>query len=307
MEMHTAEEGVAVNMLCGLFGKTKQAYYQRKGYTYQEEVRGDILYQHVIKYRKLMPRVGGRKLYYLLNKELPDEIKMGRDKFFNWLRSNDLLVKKRRVRIYTTNSHHWLHKYPYLIKDYVPIAPNQLWVSDITYIKTGEGVLYLFLITDAYSKKIIGWKLSDNLRAENALASLRMAINQWDNREYPLIHHSDRGVQYCSEKYVELLQRNDIAISMTQNGNPLDNSIAERVNGILKDEWLYQIDLKTKRSAVVYVNKIIGVYNNVRPHLSLGMQTPQFVHDQPKQAGVPKRLWENYYRKKVKQCNKESD
>jgi len=304
--MYTEEDKAPIGFLCGLFGKTKQAYYQRKEYTYKEVIKGDIVYQKVIKYRKLMPRAGGRKLYYLLKNDLPEEIQMGRDKFFDWLRSNELLVKKRKVRIYTTNSHHWLRKYPYLLTDHVSTAPNQLWVSDITYITTEEGVMYLFLITDAYSKKIIGWKLSDNLRAENALAALKMALKQWNGRSHQLIHHSDRGVQYCSEKYVDLLKRNGIAISMTQSGNPLDNSIAERVNGILKDEWLYQTNLKTKRSAVIYLGKIINTYNNVRPHLSLGMQTPQIVHQQSGQVETLKKLWKNYYRKNPEQSGAEA-
>jgi transposase InsO family protein len=244
-----------------------------------------------------MPRIGGRKLHYLVNKELPKEFHIGRDRFFNWLRSNSLLVKKRRTRIYTTNSHHWLHKYPDLIKNYTPSAPNQLWVSDITYLRTEEGVMYLFLITDAFSKKIVGWKLSDNLRAENALIALKSAIKQWGN-EHQLIHHSDRGIQYCSEKYVKLLQKNKIFISMTQDGNPLDNAIAERINGILKDEWLYQMTFKTRKSTEIHLFNVINLYNNLRPHLSLGMQTPEEVHENSTPGKIPKRLWKNYYHSK---------
>jgi len=298
MEMHTEKSKQPVKLLCELFGKTKQAYYQRISYIYQEEVKGEILYQHVIKYRKLMPRIGGRKLQYLINSELPKELQVGRDKFFHWLRDNNLLVKKRKIRIYTTNSHHWLHKYPNRIKGFTPTAPNQLWVSDITYIQTDEGVMYLFLITDAFSKKIIGWKLSDNLRAENAVTALKSAIKQWNNNTNKLIHHSDRGVQYCSEEYVRLLQKNNIEISMTQDGNPLDNAIAERVNGILKDEWLYQMSIKTKRSATVRLFHIIKLYNHLRPHLSLGMQTPEQVHQNSAPEEVPERLWKSYYNQK---------
>ena len=297
MEMHTASSKQTVKSLCELFGNTKQAYYQRLSYTYKTEVKGEVLYQTVVKYRQKMPRIGGRKLHYLVNKELPKEIHIGRDRFFNWLRGNNLLVKKRKTKIYTTNSHHWLHKYPNLIKDYTPSAPDQLWVSDITYLRTEEGVMYLFLVTDAFSKKIVGWKLADNLRAENALIALRMAIKQ-KNNEYQLIHHSDRGIQYCSEKYVKLLRKHNISISMTQNGNPLDNAIAERINGILKDEWLYQITFKTKRSSEVQMFKIVKLYNNLRPHLSLGMQTPEQVHKNNIPEDMPKRFWKNYYRTK---------
>ena len=297
MEMHTETSKPQVETLCGLFGKTKQAYYQRITYVYQEEVKGELLYQSVIKYRKLMPRIGGRKLHYLISKELPEELQIGRDKFFNWLRDNNLLVRRRKVRIYTTNSHHWLHTYPNLIKSFIPSAPNELWVSDITYINTEEGVMYLFLITDAFSKKITGWKLADNLRAENAVIALKSAIKQWTNKSRRLIHHSDRGVQYCSEEYVRILKKNKIEISMTQDGNPLDNAIAERINGILKDEWLYQKTLKTKKSALLYLHNITNIYNTVRPHLSLNMQTPEQIHKNNYPQELPKKLWNNYYQK----------
>lgn len=294
------EEQTTVKALCDVFERSKQSYYQRLSYTYQEEVKGDILYQEIKGQRKLMPRIGGRKLHSILKEKLPEDLLMGRDKFFDWLRANNLLVRRRRVRIFTTNSHHWLHKYPYLLEGYKPEWPNQLWVSDITYISTDEGVMYLFLLTDAWSKKILGWKLSDNMRAENAIIALKMALKQWNNRTAELIHHSDRGVQYCSEKYVQLLEKNSIKISMTQNSNPLDNSIAERINGILKDEWLYNKKLKTRHSAITYVNKIIFIYNNNRPHLSLGMRTPNYFHYEVPKGEQPTKLWKNYYVKRIK-------
>ncbi len=302
MELHIEEKDKSIKKLCKMFSNTKQAYYQRLTYTYQEQVKGEILYQEVSKIREHMPRIGGRKLQHMINKKLPKELQIGRDKFFKWLRDNDLLVKKRRIRIFTTNSHHWLHKYPNLIKDYVATAPNQLWVSDITYIKTAEGVMYLFLITDAYSKKILGWKLSDNLGADNAVEALKMALRQWKKVGYKLIHHSDRGVQYCSAKYVKLLHKNGIAISMTQDGNPLDNAIAERINGIIKDEWLYEMEIKTKKMALSELKKIIKIYNNERPHLSLGMRTPQSVHQESIPTEAPKKMWKNYYIEKKTEC-----
>jgi len=302
MELHIEEKYQPIKKLCKMFGNTKQAYYQRIAYTYQEQVKGEILFQEVKKHRKDMPRIGGRKLQYLINKELPEEFHIGRDKFFKWLRDNNLLIKKRRVRIFTTNSHHWLHKYPDLIKDYVVTAPNQLWVSDITYIKTEEGVMYLFLLTDAYSKKILGWKLSDNLGADNAVETLKMALRQWKDVGYKLIHHSDRGVQYCSAKYVKLLKKKGIEISMTQDGNPLDNAIAERINGILKDEWLYDIKITTKEQALIEIRKIIKTYNNKRPHLSLGMRTPQCVHQDIIPNEMPKKMWKNYYSEERSEC-----
>lgn len=295
------EEQIAITTLCSIFGRSKQAYYQRLSYIYQEEVKNEILYQEIKRLRKLMPRIGGRKLYSILKKKFQEDFMMGRDKFFDWLRANHLLVRRRRVRIFTTNSHHWLHKHPYLLKGFTPTGPNQLWVSDITYIETEEGVMFLFLLTDAWSKKILGWKLSDNLRAANAIIVLKMALKQWNNRISELIHHSDRGVQYCSEKYVKLLENNDIKISMTQDSNPLDNSIAERVNGILKDEWIYDKKLETRRNAINYINKIINIYNTIRPHSSLGMHTPNYFHCEALKGEQPKRLWKNYYPKNKKE------
>jgi len=300
------EEPEPVDKLCRVFDRTKQAYYQRINYEYQEEVKGEILYQTVKKHRSLMPRIGGRKLHYLISQELPEGLQIGRDKFFDWLRANHLLVRQQRTRIFTTNSHHWLHKYPYLLQDYEPTGPNQLWVSDITYIMTEEGLMFLFLLTDAWSKKILGWKLSDNMRAENATTALRMALRQWKDRTNRLIHHSDRGVQYCSEKYVKLLEKNGIEISMTQNSNPLDNSIAERVNGIIKGEWVKQEKLETKQGAISYIKRVISIYNNKRPHLSLGMMTPEYCHQLKDRPVEMKRLWKNYYKKKGDE-NKEGD
>ncbi len=295
------EAQIAITTLCDIFGRSKQAYYQRLSYIYQEEVKNEILYQEIKRLRKLMPRIGGRKLYSILKKKFQEDFMMGRDKFFDWLRANHLLVRRRRVRIFTTNSHHWLHKHPYLLEGFKPTCPNQLWVSDITYIDTEEGVMYLFLLTDAWSKKILGWKLSDNLRAENAIIVLKMALKQWNNRTSELIHHSDRGVQYCSEKYVKMLENNDIRISMTQSSNPLDNSIAERVNGILKDEWIYDKKLETRRSAINYIDKIINIYNTIRPHSSLGMYTPNYFHSEAPDGEQPKRLWKNYYPKNARE------
>lgn len=296
MEMHL-EYKIQITQLCEIFDKTKQSYYKRISYVYQEEVKGEILYQQVKKYRRLMPRIGGRKLYHLIKKELPKEMQIGRDKFFDWLRENNLLVKKRKIRVYTTNSHHWLHKHPYLLDNHTLTGINQLWVSDITYINTEQGIMYLFLTTDAWSKKIIGWELSNNMLAKNAIQALKKALRQWKSHNGKLIHHSDRGVQYCSEKYVNILQSNGIDISMTQDSNPLDNSIAERVNGILKNEWIYQTKLETQKQAIRYIRKIINIYNNKRPHMSLGMHTPDYYH-QGQAEEPPKKLWKNYYRNK---------
>lgn len=268
-------------------------------YNYKEEVKAEILLQLIASERKLMPRLGGRKLLYKIKPMLPEELDIGRDKFFEFLRLNNLLVRRKRYRAHTTMSNHWLRKYPNLIKEFVATAPNQLWVSDITYIRTAEGFVYLFLITDAYSRKIIGWSVSDNLEAVNAVKALNMAISHLPAKAKGVIHHSDRGVQYCSSKYVKILNKHGFKISMTESSNPLDNALAERVNGILKVEWLYDMSFKLKKQVKLQVKQVIEIYNTERPHSSLGMLTPAQAH---MQTGEMKRLWENYWHKDVQQC-----
>lgn len=285
--------------MCALFGRSRQAYYQKIKYNYKEEAKAEILLQLIAAERKLMPRLGGKKLLYKIKPVLPEELSIGRDKFFDFLREHNLLVRHKRYRAHTTMSNHWLRKYPNLIKDFVATAPNQLWVSDITYIKTAEGFVYLFLITDAYSRKIIGWSVSDNLEAVNALRALHMAISQLPADVKGVIHHSDRGVQYCSGKYVKILNKNGFGISMTEDGNPLDNAIAERINGILKVEWLYEMNFKTKKQVKSQVKKVIEIYNTERPHSSIDMLTPAQAHNQ---SGELKRLWKNYWQVQQQQC-----
>jgi len=262
-------------------------------YNYKEVVKSEILLQMVTQERKLMPRIGGRKLLYMIQDRLPEELMLGRDSFFNFLRDYGLLVRKKRFRAKTTFSNHWLRKYPNLIKEFIPDGPHQLWVSDITYVETDEGFVYLFLITDAYSRKIIGWSISDTLEANNAVIALYMALSQLPVGVKNVFHHSDRGVQYCCDKYVKLLEKNHFQISMTENGDPLENAIAERVNGILKTEWIYDLKLKTKQEAKEEVYKIINTYNNNRPHCSLDMLTPEQAHNH---SGNLKKHWKNYWK-----------
>lgn len=216
---------------------------------------------------------------------------MGRDEFFNLLRRHGLMVRRRRIRAHTTNSFHWLHKYPNLIKGLFPVSPNHIWVSDITYINIGNDFAYLFLITDAYSRKIIGWHLSDTLESDNALRALYMAISQLPVDCKEIFHHSDRGLQYCSIKYVKVLETHGIRISMTENGDPYENAIAERVNGILKTEWLYDMNLHSYQEAKTAVNEIIKIYNSERPHSSIEMLTPDQAH---RLKGNLQRLWKSY-------------
>ena len=255
----------------------------------------DLVITLVMKIRERQKRIGGRKLLGMIRPLMPDGEQISRDAFFDLLRSNGMLVRKRRTRVITTNSFHWLHKYPNLIKELVPQRSNQLWVSDITYIKTAAGFAYLFLITDAYSRKIVGWHLSETMEAQNALEALYMALSQLQADAKGIIHHSDRGIQYCSSKYVNCLQKHDINISMTENGDPYENAIAERVNGILKTEWLYDMTLNDYTEAKNAVKEIVNIYNTERPHSSVEMLTPNQAHQM---TGVLKRLWKTYKRKR---------
>lgn len=281
---------VPLGRLCGLFDKSRQAFYQRQQVIYEQALEEHCILSQVQKIRQRQPRIGGRKLLVKLEEI---GIEVGRDALFDMLRDNGLLVRRRRNGIRTTNSSHWLRKYPNLIRHFEPIRPNQLWVSDITYLETVEGFLYLFLITDAYSKKILGWAIADNLDADNAVEALQMALRLMKVDCSGLIHHSDRGVQYCSDKYVKLLNKHNILISMTENGDPLENAIAERVNGILKDEWLYDMGKLNKTGMQKIIPQIILIYNDERPHLSLDMLTPNVAHQMSEKL---KRRWKNYYR-----------
>jgi transposase InsO family protein len=279
--------------LCDLFGKSRQAYYQHSKYNYREEVKTEILLQLVEKERKIMPRIGGRKLLQRIQPRLPGELCLGRDSFFDFLRDKGLLIRKRRNRVRTTYSNHWLHKYPNLIKGFIPQKAHQHWVSDITYIETAEGFGYLSLITDAYSRKIIGWELGETLEAKHTVKALQMALNQLPKGTVNAIHHSDRGVQYCCDDYVKQLNKNHFQISMTENGDPRENAIAERVNGILKTEWLNQMKLASLVQATNELSQIINTYNQQRPHGSLDMRTPEYAHNQ---SGDFKKHWKNYYK-----------
>jgi len=252
-----------------------------------------IVLQMVLTIKKDHPRMGTRKIYHLLKPDLErSNIKMGRDTLFDLMAANQLLVTKRKRRHITTNSNHVYRKYPNLIKDIEPDGPNQIWVSDITYIRSGQEFLYLFLITDAYSKKILGHQLAKTLDSAHAVNALQDAIKNTCQPISGLVHHSDRGIQYCSREYIKILNDNNIKISMTENGDPLENPIAERVNGVLKDEYLHQYQYLT----TAQLQKSINIYNKKRPHLSCDMLTPEQAHFS---SGELKRRWKNYYRKTV--------
>lgn len=252
----------------------------------------DLLLQEVVSIRKTQKRIGTRKLLIMMNVFIQQHsISIGRDAFFEMLRDQGLLIRKRkRSKPQTTFSNHWLRKYQNLIIGFVPTAPNQLWVSDITYIHLDDGFAYLSLITDAYSHKIVGFYLCEDLSAKGCVQALKMALKNNPSHDN-LIHHSDRGLQYCSHDYVELLTFNKIKISMTQNGDPLENAMAERVNGILKEELL-EICYATFADAQIAVASAISTYNFQRPHSSVDMLTPVVAHTK---TGELKKHWKNYY------------
>ncbi len=224
-------------------------------------------------------RTGGRKLYDHLKNDLEKHnIKIGRDRFFSVLRAHRMLVRKTKQYHITTNSKHQFHKYKNLVKDKVPTRPEQLWVSDITYIKTQNGHNYLAIITDAYSKRIMGYKLDDNMRTELCLDALKMALK---NRKYPnqkLIHHSDRGIQYCNPMYTKFAEDNGMTLSMTEQYDPYENAVAERVNKTLKYEYGLKQTIKNTILAQKMTKKAIFIYNNLRTHWSLNLKTPIQAH-----------------------------
>jgi len=283
--------------LCGLFGNSRQAYYQYKKGNIEKEIREQTMLEAARCYRQEAPRLGAYKLYLMLCKIFGREQMIGRDSFYAFLRRKHLMLSPLKCRR-TTDSNHRFHKYKNLVREFTPTAVGQLWVSDITYIALLDGVCYLHLITDAYSHKIIGWILASGLHAKYSIEALEMAIAQTNNKELKgLIHHSDRGCQYCCDRYVEILKAHQISISMTEDSKPTDNAIAERVNGILKTEWLYLMQkFVTISQAQKELERIIGFYNTKRPHMSNGMLTPEQAH---LAHGELKRCWKKkIYKKK---------
>jgi transposase InsO family protein len=228
--------------------------------------------------RRRHPCIGGKKLYEWLKKDMDKAgIKMGRDKFFELLGKNDLLVKRKRKYVYTTDSWHHFHVYKNLLKQRELQKAHQGWVSDITYIRTNKDFMYLFLITDAYSRKIVGWHLSDSLKVEGAIDSLKMAIRQCPETK-DVVHHSDRGIQYCCKAYTELLKDAKMQISMTEENHCYENAMAERVNGILKQEYGLDETFMSESIARMAVKEAIWSYNMERPHWSLKLKTPEQAH-----------------------------
>ena len=301
---------VSLSRVCRLFGLTRQAYYQHFINLEDTTIEHDLIIKEVLEIRRHHRAMGTRKLYEKLQLfMLQHQIKMGRDGLFDLLSQHQLLVKKRKRKISTTMSYHRFHKYPNLIKAFVPTAPNQLWVSDITYWKLQEKHAYISFITDAYSHKIVGYQVAETLEAIESIQALQMAFSasEWAECHLPtLTHHSDRGVQYCSHDYVNLLKEKQINISMTQKGDPLENAIAERINGIIKGEYLENYDITNIVDAKALLKDVVALYNNERPHMSIGNLTPNQVHHSLKILKTEK-LWKNYYQKKTTFVNQEQD
>lgn len=264
---------------CRLFGISRQAVYQRLQRKEQREQQLVPVKELVLDIRRQLPRVGGRKLHHMLKPDLEKlAIKLGRDGLFDWLRQHHLLVRRKRRYTRTTDSKHWLRKYPNLYTGLRLSRPEQAFVSDITYVESGEGVHYLSLVTDAYSRKVMGHVLSRDLRAVHMTKALQKALASRVSRKR-LIHHSDRGIQYCSSEYQRILQEHRISPSMTDGYDCYQNALAERMNGILKDEFL-GVPCKTFAELDTVIAQSIEAYNRIRPHLSLGMKTPEQVHNE---------------------------
>ena len=264
-----------------MFGINRQIYYRSTKRSRTSKNKAEQVVELVENIRMKMPKIGGRKLYFMLNEPLKT-LKIGRDKFFNILKANHLLITPKRSYHITTNSHHRFRKHKNLVLDYQITKPNQVWVADITYIGNRKNPSYLSLITDAYSKKIVGHHVAENLTTEGSLLALKKAVNHTNLKEKSIIHHSDRGLQYCSDEYQKILEKNNISCSMTQNSDPYENAVAERINGILKQEFnIDKFDVETKIKRKI-VEESIEIYNELRPHFSNHYLTPNQMHKQEK-------------------------
>ena len=280
--------GTSKKDTCELFGYTRQAWYDTRKRQSETQLSEVLVLQEVKKLRKEHKKMGCEKMHGLMQPFLEEhKIKLGRDKFYFLLAGHGLQVRRKKRKAITTNSNHLFKKYPNIIRDITLQCAGKLWVSDITYIRTKYGFAYLSLITDAYSRKIVGWCLWPDLTSTGALNALKMAIETEGVTE-KLIHHSDRGIQYCCHDYVNHLKDANIQISMTEQGDPYENAVAERVNGILKDEYNLYDTFEDYNTANEAVKVAIDKYNNRRPHRSCDMLTPTQAHQQ---TGVLKKHW----------------
>ena len=301
LELKKTHTLVSVKSICRLLGYTPQAYHKKTKRVFTKTLNDALIIEQVRQLRAVQPRCGTRKLLMDLQPFLQQQnIVLGRDYFFELLAVNKLLVRKTKRSVHTTQSKHHFRRYPNLIKGFVPLKAHELWVSDITYIPLKERFAYLFLITDAYSRKIVGFHVSDDMKVSSAVVALKKAFDQKPAATI-VIHHSDRGVQYCSQEYVNLLLQNLAMISMTQSGDPLENAMAERVNGILKTE-LISGSYEDIDKAAAGIAKAITIYNYKRRHSSINYQIPDEVHQQ---KGPQIRRWKNYYYSAAKKAEKQ--
>ena len=290
--------------LCGIFDKSRQAFYKGESKKETKEYEEALLIEHVKWLRKSLPGSGCRKLHEFMEAEgfyKRENITIGRDKLFELLSKHKLLIPSKKRRVKTTYSDHPFRKYPNIIKGKTPSQANEIWVSDITYVRMGYKIFYyLNVITDAYSRKVVGWHLSETLEAKATLLALKKAIKREKKSGHTLAnltHHSDRGVQYCSHKYINQLRAAGIKISMTEHGDPLENAIAERINRTLKEEFLDHRIFVNYEQAVEAAKWAVGNYNGLRPHASINYLTPKQAHKM--KGEIPKR-WKNYYQERMK-------
>ena len=268
----------SVSVLCGWVRMSRQNYYAARRLRLRRQVDEDLVVALVQRERQLQPRLGGRKLRHLLQAELEEAgVRLGRDRFFELLAERDLLVVPKPGAPRTTNSRHSLPVFHNLLAGRLLTGPNEAWVSDLTYIRTEEGFLYAALITDAYSRKIVGSHIGDSLEAEGCLRALDQALGDLPADKRPL-HHSDKGCQYCCHAYVERLQKRGLPISMTEVMHCYENAMAERMNGILKQEYEMDRTFKSKAQAEAAFQQAVWLYNHRRPHLGLNYRFPSDVH-----------------------------
>ena len=272
------QAGIHIRDLCDRVGMSRQNYYAARRFRQRREVDESLILELVRRERRMQPRIGGRKLRYLLRADLAEaNVSVGRDRFFELLAENDLLVVPKPGAPHTTNSRHSLPVFHNLLAGKSWQKPNQAWVSDLTYIRTEEGFLFAALITDVYSRKIVGFHIGDTLEAEGCLQALDLALKDLPAGKHP-IHHSDRGCQYCCHEYVERLQTRGLSISMTEVQHCYENALAERINGILKQEYAMDTVFKTKAQAKAAFWQAVGLYNYRRPHTMLNYRFPADVH-----------------------------
>jgi putative transposase len=273
-------KGRGIVGLCERAGMSRQNYYAGRRRRQRGHVDDGLIVGLVRRERQQQPRLGGRKLLHMLGGELAEnDVHVGRDRFFEVLRDHDMLVARKPSRARTTNSRHSLPVFRNLVADREVTGPNEVWVSDMTYIRTEEGFLFSALITDKFSRKIVGSHIGDSLETEGCIRALDEAVATLPRDLHP-IHHSDRGCQYCCHAYVERLQERDLGISMTETLHCYENALAERVNGIVKQEYELDRKFRTKEQAILAFREAVWLYNNRRPHMALDYRTPAEVHGQ---------------------------